>query len=85
MSWQACQEQLPESEEAASLDPDKPELFFYSLQYDHMVKRFETVWLEQDAHIKEPTKHVEVRISLKSQSERINPQSFGTDQVLIRH
>ncbi|CAL8463715.1 g3249 [Coccomyxa elongata] len=55
---QACQEKLPENEEAASLDPDKPELFFYSLQYDHTVKRFETVWLERDAHIKQPRRYV---------------------------
>lgn len=79
MLWQACQEQLPENEEAASLDPDNPEFFFYSLQYDHTVKRFETVWLERDAHIKQPTRRVEVRSNCQANM----CQLFWHDQVLM--
>ncbi len=58
---QACRQPLPESEVAASLDPEHPEIFFYSMQYDHTVKRFETEWLERDAGIKEDPLRCEVR------------------------
>lgn len=57
---QACRQPLPLNEQQCSIDPASPELFFYSLQYDHTVKRFDTEWLERDAGIAQPIRRCQV-------------------------
>lgn len=50
---QACMRPPPKPGQE-SRDPDRPEVFFYSMQYDSTVKRWEDCWLEEHAHLSRP-------------------------------
>ncbi|BDA48406.1 probable DNA (cytosine-5)-methyltransferase 2 [Coccomyxa sp. Obi] len=52
-SEQACMHPPPKPGQE-SRDPDHPEVFFYSMQYDSSVKRWEDCWLDEHAHLRQP-------------------------------
>lgn len=56
---QACR-QPPPKLGTENRDPDNPEVFFYSMQYDSTVKRWEDTLLEEHAHLREPLQRWQV-------------------------